>query len=193
MVYSLLFSLPGTPVILYGEELGMGENLSIGGRMSVRTPMQWTTAKNGGFSNAPASRLVAPLPDGAYSPDHVNASEQRHDPDSLLRFLQLLITRYRASDEIGWGELTILEQQNPAVLAHSVADVDGRMIAVHNFASQPATVNLVLDGTIDGAKLTDLLTDGSTDVAPGGTVQLLLEGYGYRWLRVLNPGEKRLS
>ena len=193
MVYSLLFSLPGTPVILYGEELGMGENLAIGGRMSVRTPMQWTTSKNGGFSNASASKLVAPLPDGAFSPDHVNASDQRHEPDSLLKFLQLLITRYRASDEIGWGELTILEQHNPAVLAHSVADVDGRMIAVHNFASQSATVDLVLDGTIDGAKLADLLTEGSTDVGPGGTVQLLLEGYGYRWLRVLNPGEKRLS
>jgi trehalose synthase len=193
MVYSLLFSLPGTPVILYGEELGMGENLSIGGRMSVRTPMQWTTAKNGGFSNAAPSKLIAPLPGGAYSPDHVNASDQRHNPDSLLKFLQLLIARYRASDEIGWGELTILKQENHAVLAHSVADVDGRMIAVHNFASQSATVDLVLDGTLDGAKLTDLLTDGSTDVGPGGTVQLLLEGYGYRWLRVLNPGEKRLS
>jgi hypothetical protein len=67
------------------------------------------------------------------------------------------------------------------------------MIAVHNFASQPATVDLVLDGTEDGAKLADLLTDGSTDVGPGDTVQLLLEGYCHRWLRVLNPGEKRLS
>ena len=107
--------------------------------------------------------------------------------------MQLLIRRYRASDEIGWGELTILKQDNPAILAHSVADGDGRMIALHNFASQSATVDLVLDGTLDGAKLADLLTDGSTDVGPGGTVQLLIEGYGYRWLRVLNPGEKRLS
>jgi glycosidase len=193
MVYSLLFSLPGTPVLFYGDELGMGENLHIGGRMSVRTPMQWTTAKNGGFSNAVPSKLIAPLPDGAYSPDHVNASDQRHDPDSLLFFLQLLIRRYRASDEIGWGELQVLKQDNHAVLAHSVSDADGRLIAVHNFGSQPATVDLALDDTVDGAKLADLLTDGSTDIGPHGRVQLLLEGYGARWLRMLNPGEKRLS
>jgi glycosidase len=193
MVYSLLFSLPGTPVLFYGEELGMGENLAIGGRMLVRTPMQWTTAKNGGFSNAPRSRLIAPLPEGAYSPDHVNASDQRHDPESLLAFLQLLIRRYRASDEIGWGQLTILKQENHAVLAHEVTDGDGRMVALHNLASEPATVDLVLANIVEGAKLADLLTDGSEDIGPHGRVQLLLEGYGARWLRVLNPGEKRLS
>jgi glycosidase len=193
MVYSLLFSLPGTPVLFYGEELGMGENLAIGGRMSVRTPMQWTTGKNGGFSNAAPSRLIAPLPGDGYAPEHVNASDQRHDPESLLHFVRMLIERCRSSDEIGWGDFEILEQENTAVLAHSVSAADGRMIALHNFASHPATVDLKLGGLGEESRLVDLLADGGADIAADGGVQLLLEGYGCRWLRVIGPGEKRLS
>ncbi|MGO7983815.1 trehalose synthase, partial [Rhizobium johnstonii] len=89
--YSLLFSLPGTPVIFYGEEIGMGENLDIGGRRSVRTPMQWDASPGGGFSTANRARLVSRPPTGGYAPEHVNVSQQRHDQDSLLRFLMRLI------------------------------------------------------------------------------------------------------
>jgi trehalose synthase len=193
MVYSLLFSLPGTPVLFYGEELGMGENPSIPGRMAVRTPMQWTPEKNGGFSKARPSKLIAALPGGDYSAAEVNASDQRHDPESLLHFLRTLIERYRSSDEIGWGDLTILKQPNHAVLAHSVSGADGRMIALHNFGDAEASIKLSLDGLEADSRLVDLLADGSTDVADDGSVELLLEGYGCRWLRVLGPSDKRLS
>ncbi|GAB2450226.1 trehalose synthase [Conyzicola lurida] len=193
MVYSLLFSLPGTPVLFYGEELGMGENLDIPGRQSVRSPMQWTAEKNGGFSNARPSRLAAPVTGGGYSPEHVNASVQRHDPDSMLRFMRTLIERYRASAEIGWGDFTLLEQDDPAVLAHRVTGAEGTMVAVHNLGPEPTTVTLALD-LDDDHRLVDLLLDGSiTTPSPKGRVELALEGYGYRWLRVLAPGEKRLS
>jgi trehalose synthase len=97
MAYSLMFSLPGTPVLFYGEELGMGEDLAAGSRLAVRTPMQWTNAANGGFSAAPKRRLVRRVVDDGYSPEHVNASDQRHDPSSLLRFMRTLIARYRSS------------------------------------------------------------------------------------------------
>ena len=97
MVYSLLFSLPGTPVLFYGEEIGMGENLDAGDRLAVRTPMQWTSGRNAGFSTARPSRLVAPLVDGAFGPEFVNVGDQRRDPDSLLNFMTLLIRRYRQS------------------------------------------------------------------------------------------------
>src|SRR5690606_8068873 len=82
MVYSLLFSLPGTPVLFYGEEIGMGENLELEGRRAVRTPMQWSSEPNGGFSSATRSRLVSAPPEGGYAPEHVNVVQQRHDPDS---------------------------------------------------------------------------------------------------------------
>jgi len=194
LVYSLLFSMPGTPVLFYGEEIGMGENLAIEGRQSVRSPMQWTDGKNGGFSQARPSRLAAPVTDGGYSPEHVNASVQRHDPESMLRFMRTLIERYRASAEIGWGELELLDQTDHAVLAHRVSGAEGSMVAVHNFGAEPTTVTLRLSGLDDTHRLVDLLRDGSLTVpTEKGVVELTLEGYGYRWLRVLAPGEKRLS
>jgi glycosidase len=194
MVYSLLFAMPGTPVLFYGEELGMGENLAIEGRKSVRTPMQWTDGPNGGFSNARPARLAAPVTEGGYSPEHVNASAQRHDADSLLRFIRTLIERVRTSPEMGWGALTILEHNDPAVLAHAVASGEGRMVAVHNLSAEPTSVHLLLDELEEGDRLIDLLRDGAA-VQPDarGRVELALDGYGYRWLRVLGADNKRLS
>ena len=80
MAYSLLFSLPGTPTLYYGEEIGMGEDLEAEGRMAVRTPMQWTPGRNGGFSTAPRARLVQrPVPDG-FGPEHVNVPTRSATP-----------------------------------------------------------------------------------------------------------------
>ena len=110
MAYSLLFSLPGTPTLYYGEELGMGEDLGAEGRMAVRTPMQWSDGENGGFSTAPPDRLVGQVVDGGYGPQHVNAAAQMRDPDSLWNFLRTLVLTYRACPELGWGELTVLDQ-----------------------------------------------------------------------------------
>src|SRR5690606_17275907 len=88
LVYSLLFTLPGTPVLFYGEEIGMGENLDVDGRLSVRTPMQWSSGPNGGFSTAPPSKLVRPLPEGQFGPLAVNAADQRRSDDSLLNWME---------------------------------------------------------------------------------------------------------
>ena len=100
MVYSLLFSLPGTPVLFYGEEIGMGENLEIEGRYAVRAPMQWSAEPDGGFSTADPSTLSRPLAEGAFGPEHVNVGDQRRDPDSLLSFFRLLVDSYRACPEL---------------------------------------------------------------------------------------------
>ena len=118
MVYSLAFSLPGTPVLFYGEEIGMAENLDIPGRLAVRSPMQWTGGVNGGFSTASKRRLARPLPDGLYGPKRVNAADQRHDHESFWWFMRNLIYTYRQQPEIGWSTVEILKQPNPAVLAH---------------------------------------------------------------------------
>src|SRR5699024_9034503 len=87
MAYSLMFSLPGTPTLYYGEEIGMGEDLSRDGRMAVRTPMQWSDGKNGGknggFSSAAPGRLIQDVVPGPFGPAHVNVVDQLHDPDSL--------------------------------------------------------------------------------------------------------------
>ena len=194
MAYSLMFSLPGTPVLFYGEEIGMGEDPAVHDRTAVRTPMQWTDGRNGGFSNARPSRLVTDLVSGGFGPEHVNVTAQRQDPDSLLHFVRLLTERYRASAEIGWGALSVLDAGDDAVLAHTVANGHGRMLAVHNFSPEGRVIELALDETTDGSRLVDLLVDGSeTPLAADGAVTLSLDGYGYRWLRVLGPGEKRLG
>ena len=193
MVYSLLFSLPGTPVLFYGEEIGMGENPEIAGRHAVRTPMQWTDGKNGGFSHAAASRLVAPPPGDGYGSQHVNVQQQRNEPDSLLQFVRHLVRRYRVSPEIGWGELRILDHDGAGILAHEVGSDVGRMIAVHNFTEVPQRVRVDIGPVEEGTALLDLHGPDRIVLEPRGRVELDLAPYGFRWLRVSPPGDTRIG
>ncbi|MDP9820205.1 alpha-amylase family protein [Nocardioides massiliensis] len=192
MVYSLLFSLPGTPVLYYGEEIGMSEHADVAGRSAVRTPMQWSTERNGGFSDVAPSRLFAPVVEGGASPEHVNVTDQLHDEGSLLRFVSLLAQRYRTMPEIGWGELRILEHEHDCVLAHAVRNEDAELVALHNFAHDGRVVHLELGEREPGTTVVDVLTGQSHACGPGGRLEVALDGYGYQWLRVLGPGERRL-
>lgn len=193
MVYSLLFSMPGTPVLFYGEEIGMGENRDIPGRQAVRTPMQWTDGRNGGFSRVAPSRLVAPQPGDGYAPLHVNVQQQRNDPESLLHFIRGLISRYRVSPEIGWGALRILEHDGSGVLAHEVASDVGRMMAVHNFTEVPVRFTVALGAVEEGTGLLDLHSPERISLDTRGRVDLELAPYGFRWLRVSPPGDTRIG
>jgi trehalose synthase len=193
MAYSLMFTLPGTPVLFYGEEIGMGENAEIPGRSAVRTPMQWTGEKNGGFSPAPPSRLVARPPGDGYAPQHVNAADQIEDRESLLHFFRDLISRYRISPELGWGALEVLDQPAESLLVHSLRADVGRMVAIHNFADVPATTTFALPDEPDGTRLVDLLGSDRIPLDERGGVQLEVPAYGYRWLRVSRPGDGRVS
>ncbi|KRF28265.1 alpha-amylase family protein [Phycicoccus sp. Soil802] len=190
LVYALLFSLPGTPTIFYGEELGMGEDLAQEGRMAVRTPMQWTSGRNGGFSTAPPRKLVSPVVEGGYGPAHVNAAQQRRDPESHWSFMRGLIAAYRTCPELGWGTFEVLPQPDHAVLAHRSAWEDAAVIAVHNLGAEPREVALtVADGEV---LLVDLLQAGEQRTDERGRVTLELDGYGFRWLRVHHGDDARL-
>ncbi|HEU5470971.1 MAG TPA: alpha-amylase family protein [Actinophytocola sp.] len=180
LVYSLLFALPGTPVLFYGEEIGMAEDLRAEGRLAVRTPMQWNPGRNGGFSTADPADLPGPIPEGRYGPGAVSVEAQRHDPDSLLSWIRLLIRRYRECPELAWGDYTVLDVDDPAVFAHR-CELDGaRLLAVHNLGDTPTTVHLELDGA---AELTELLSDAKPAVSEDGRLTLALEPYDCRWLR----------
>jgi trehalose synthase len=192
MVYSLLFSLPGTPVLFYGEEIGMGESTSEGSRTAVRTPMQWTSQPSGGFSDAAPEELTRPVVTGAFSPAHVNVVDQRNDPDSLLNFIRLLIARYRSCPELGWGRLEILDHPHPEVLAHKMSWDDASLVAVHNLGPEAVILSLSLPDAPTPCLLEDLLQDGSTPLDEEGTFEISLDGYGYRWLRLCPPGDRRL-
>ena len=190
MAYSLLFSLPGTPVLFYGEEIGMGENLEIPGRMSVRTPMQWTDEKNGGFSKARPSRLRRPVVEGRFGPLAVNVAAQRRDPDSLLSWMERLIRRRRETPELGWGTWKVVRTNVPSVLAHR-CDWEGRtVVAAHNFGDQPCVVRLQLGDVPEDGKLDDLLDElGTLHRIEDGSLELKMDGYGFRWLRITSPDQ----
>ncbi len=191
MVYSLMFSLPGTPVLFYGEEIGMAENLDIPGRLAVRTPMQWTAGEGGGFSRAPKRRLTRALPDGLFGPDRVNAADQRHDHQSFWWFMRNLIYTYRSQPEIGWSTPEILKQPNKSVLAHVCREKSGwAMVALHNFGADGCMVPITLEDVPPNCVLVDLL-DGLSEheLDAKGSIELRLEAYGYRWLRLRRPDD----
>jgi len=190
MVYSLMFSLPGTPVLFYGEEIGMGENLEIDGRVAVRSPMQWTDEPNAGFSRAKPSRLIRPVTEGTFGPMAVNVAAQRRDPDSLLNWMERLIRRRRETPEIGWGTWRVLETRLPAVLAHR-CDWEGRtFVAVHNLSEEPCLARVRLGADIpEDPRVHDLLdtSAAATHSLETNELEVKLGGFGYRWFRIQGP------
>ncbi len=187
MVYSMLFSLPGMPVLFYGEEIGMGENLKIPGRQSVRTPMQWTPHRDGGFSSADPATFRNPMTEGEYGPERVNVSAQRRDTGSLLQWIGRLVETYRECPELAWGEYRVLDGGADAVLVHR-CDLDGgTMVIAHNFAGRAVAAEVTLDGLDDSVVLTDLLVDGTVEVSASGRAGIDLDPYGCRWFRVSAP------
>jgi len=185
MAYSLLFSLPGTPTLYYGEEIGMGEDLEAEGRMAVRTPMQWEPGRTGGFSTATPGRLVQRVVPDGFGPEHVNVRDQRRDPDSLWSFVQGLIQTYRECPELGWGDYTELRQSQRSVLAHACTWEESTLVALHNLSADAAIVDLEVPvPDAEPRCLEDALGSGVERLDPQGRVTLELEGYGHRWFRL---------
>lgn len=198
MVYSLMFSLPGTPVLFYGEELGMGEDLRAKGRSAVRSPMQWNDTENGGFSTAPAEQLVAQMVDGYFGPKNINAARAKRDPDSVWNFIAALIRSYRESPELAWGDFELIKQPNPCVLLHSCTRAGSTLVLAHNMAAKPASVTAKVlspedpEETFGGAVLLDLLDGDIVPLSDDGGFGLELERYGYRWFRIQRPADRRI-
>jgi hypothetical protein len=129
-----------------------------------------------------------------YAPEHVNASDQRHDPSSLLHFMRTLVARYRSSPEMGWGQFQLIRQSCETVLAHTLAGAEGRMVALHNFSDAAATVEFAVPEATAEHKLIDLLVDGRVvELDDRGRGSVPMDGYGYRWFRVIGPEGKRLG
>lgn len=191
LAYSLLYSLPGTPLLVYGDEIGMGDDLSLPGRNAVRTPMQWADEPNAGFSEADPDDLVRPvISGGAFGYESVNVADQRGDPDSLLQWFSRLNRLRSECPEVGRGDCEVLPVDDPAVFAHRVASDHGRVAAVHNLGAEPTAATLDL-----GARPTRLFGDAEFERAGGDEAgetdasewRFDLGRYGYCWVRV---GEK---
>jgi trehalose synthase len=189
LAWSLLFALPGTPIVFYGDEIGMGENLAIEDRYAVRSPMQWSADPHGGFTKAPEP--VRPLTEGAFSPERVNVHDQRRDPGSLLHFMQHLILSRRERPEFGWGSVTLIESEAPSLLCHRCDWQGSTVVAVHNLDGEAATTTLELGD--DAGGVDDVLEGRALEVAEGGRLEVELGGYGYLWLLVRRAGDRRLT
>jgi maltose alpha-D-glucosyltransferase/alpha-amylase len=145
LLHAILFSLPGSPVLYYGDEISMGDNVYLGDRDGVRTPMQWTGDRNGGFSRADFAQLYAPpLMDPVYGFQAVNVEAQLRTPTSLLRWLRRFIALRKEHPVFGLGTLDILETSNPRVFAHVRTFREDVVLCVHNVARSAQAVELDL-------------------------------------------------
>jgi maltose alpha-D-glucosyltransferase/alpha-amylase len=182
LAYSLMLSLPGTPVFRYGDEIGMGENLRLPERNCARTPMQWSTEPHGGFTKS-EKPILPVISDGLYSFQHVNVSQQRHDPNSLMNWMERVIRMRKEAPEIGWGEFVVLKTRSPEVLALRYDWRNNSVLVVHNLSASPCEVRL--DAGVENSQiLVNLLSADNSTAEANGKHCILLESYGYRWYRV---------
>lgn len=182
LAYSLMFSLPGTPVIRYGDEIGMGDNLALKERAAVRTPMQWSAEEGAGFSTA--DNLVHPvIKEGYFSYKHVNVEDQRRYPDSLLNWMTALIRLRKECPEIGLGEWEIINTKSPHVLGLHYQYKGNTLLAFHNFNDKPLEIVVSLKGVPDG-KLNDLMQNDFIEQNEKSGYAISLQAFGYRWYRL---------
>jgi maltose alpha-D-glucosyltransferase/alpha-amylase len=184
LAYSLQFGLRGTPVLRYGEEIGMGDDLALEGRDSIRTPMQWSKVPNAGFSTAAKAELVRPVVDhGDFAYEKVNVTSQRHDRRSLLSWFERMIRTLREAPEVGAGTCTHVDvPAPPGVLVHRADDVTGTMLFLHNLGPDDGAVDL--SSIYPEAEMpNDVLADREyPDLDKFASVEV--GGYGYRWIRL---------
>ena len=184
LAYSLMLSLPGTPVFRYGDEIGMGDNLRLPERECARTPMQWSSEPQGGFTKHPRPRFRV-ISSGPYIFDRVNVAKQRRDPESFLNWTERMIRMRREVPEISWGDFEVLRTSRNDVLALSYQWRNNSVLFLHNFAAEANTVRFRPSSNEPGSsKLINLLSDDHSEAGDDGRHTVVLEPYGYRWYRV---------
>jgi maltose alpha-D-glucosyltransferase/alpha-amylase len=180
MAYSLMFTLPGTPVIRYGDELGMGDDLALAERNCARTPMQWSTEPHGGFTRG--HPILPVIEHGPYGFRKINAADQRRDATSMLNWTERIIRMRKEVPEIGWGDFTVLETGNEGVLALRYDWRNNAVVVIHNLTGEAAEIKL---NSLDerGRQLINLLTQDHSYANGRGVHTIVMEPYGYHWYR----------
>lgn len=190
LAYSLLFTLPGSPTIYYGDEIGMGDNILLPDRNGVRTPMQWNGTINGGFSYADPQFLYSPvISEGRFNTNLVNVQNQLSSPDSLLSRIRLLIKARKKHPVLSSGELVWLHEVPHDVAAYMRTDQNEQLLIVNNLShssiSVPINTNLIKSSWIKDILKDDLSAkDTKLEVVDPGKYLLELEPYEYKWFKV---------
>ena len=184
LAYSLMMTLPGTPVLRYGDEIGMGDDLRLPERQPARTPMQWSTEPHAGFSSN-AKTILPVISSGPYGYQHVNVADQRRDPNSMLNWMERIIRMRKEVPEIGWGEFVALHTGMPEVVAIRYDWRNNSVVVVHNLSGVPREVCLRIGlEKPEHLPLVNLLSNDHSMADESGRHCCLLEPYGYRWYRV---------
>lgn len=187
LCYSLMFSLPGTPMIRYGDEILMGDNLSLPGRSSVRTPMQWSDGKHGGFSSAQTDDLIhTPVDTGEFSYKKVNVINAQRDRESFLNWIESLISTRKQCPEIGIGEMKVLRCDEPSVMAHCYDFNNEKMFFLHHLSKRRVIIMKKALG-LENLRLFDVF--GCQEVKQFDD-RFEIDGYGYQWYRVVNSNDQ---
>jgi trehalose synthase len=168
LAYSLLFTLPGSPIIYYGDEIGLGDNIALPDRNGVRTPMQWNDQRNAGFSTA--DRLYAPLAD-----TRVNVAQQRRDPQSLLNRLRHMIHVRQQHPAFGRGDFAWLPVKSTAIAAYWRTFAPDRVLALHNLSDQVQAIEMEF--------LSQPMIDLLTGTPFPASDQITLNPYQFLWLQ----------
>ena len=182
---SILFTLPGSPVIYYGDEIGMGDNIFLDDRRGLRTPMQWQDTRSAGFSEADPSELYSPLiADETYGYHRVNVAGERADPDSLLNRIRTMIAVRKANPAFGRGDFTMLSPENAAILALLRSYLGIALLSVNNLSTDAQTCELDLSA-FAGLTPIDLFTGERLATISEAAWPVELGPSGYRWLRLV--------
>ena len=189
LMNGLLLSMPGTPIIYYGDEIGMGDNIYLGDRDGVRTPMQWTPDRNAGFSRADPARLyLPPIMDAVYGFQALNVEAQSHSLSSLLNWMKRLINVRQASTVFGRGSLTFLYPSNRAVIAYLRQHEDVTVLCAMNLSRSAQAVELELPG-LAGRVPVEMLGRMAFPVVGEGSYSITLQGYGFFWFELTKPSD----
>ena len=187
LFYGLLLSLPGTPILYYGDEIGMGDNIYVGDRDGVRTPMQWNGDRNGGFSTADFAQLyLPPLMDPLYGYQACNVEQQQRSQSSLLQWLRRFLQVRQAHPVFGRGDFHVLELNNPSVFAFVRSSPDEVVLSVNNLSrfSQPAALDL---SQFTGKLPVELVGRVPFPVIGDQPYPLALGPHGFYWFRIEDP------
>jgi maltose alpha-D-glucosyltransferase/alpha-amylase len=190
LMNGLLLSMPGTPVVYYGDEIGMGDNIHLGDRDGVRTPMQWSADRNGGFSRADPASLVLPLiMDPVYGFEAVNVEAQSRDPHSLLNWMRRMLSLRRRHRAFGRGKLRFLYPGNRKILAYLREHEDDVILCVANLSRTPQAVEL--DLSTFGGRVPVEMT-GPSAFPPIGqlTYLLTMPPYGFYWFQLMEDAKE---
>jgi maltose alpha-D-glucosyltransferase/alpha-amylase len=187
LAYSLLFTLPGSPVIRYGDELGMGDDLHLPERNCARTPMQWSNEPQGGFTKSHKPHIPV-IAGGPYGYEHINAAIQRRHPESLLNWTERIIRMRKEVPEIGWGDFVIIASGDRSVLIMRYDWRNNSVLFVHNLDARPREVAFSVgldEADAEQRKLLiNLLSEDHSHADDSGRHRIIIEPYGYRWYRV---------